>query len=82
MKTEITHLQKGQKFTYDGKEWIITDDSYPFPEAKCLTEKHEYDTVFTKPVSVEVDNNAKLYTYSFEEIKKDYYIIKREKYEL
>lgn len=80
MLTSITSLRKGTKFQYESKEWIVTDDSYPFVSARCLTTPNNYEgleVLFTNFEKVEVDNDVDLFEYYLKQTSKHHYQLKR-----
>lgn len=80
----ITDIPVGTKFFYtdrEGKknEWVVVfRDEYPFIEAKCLSEKHEHNTLFWDFEKVEVEDDTRTYKRSFVEASKHHFVMKEE----
>ena len=80
MKTVcITDIPVGTKFTYKENEWeVVSREEYPFIEAKCLSEKHEHNTLFWDFDDVGVADDTRTYKQSFVEVSKHYFVRKEE----
>lgn len=80
----ITDIPVGTRFIYtdrEGKtnEWEVTSrEEYPFIEAKCVSEKHDLNTLFWDFDMVDVSDDARVYKRSFVEAGKNYFVMKEE----
>lgn len=67
----ITDIPVGTRFNYTGrdgetKEWeVVSREEYPFIEAKCISEKHDHNTLFWDFEKVEVADETRTYKRSF-----------------
>lgn len=79
MKITVNLLAVGERFTYNGKEFVVTSrEDYPFAYARCLTEPNEYEghEVCFDYDMVEAADNAKHYKQEFVEARKHHFVLK------